>query len=132
MKKIFLLVAFSFIALMSYSQKFSFSKGNVVSGKISTARAYEDFIIGRIQVVDEAGTEYSFVRADFSQKQLTGKTISMDLTQPTFPEEQRGDIARASEKGTTYTFTNIVVKDKNGKEYKIASVAYEFAGFRGN
>jgi len=83
-------------------------------------------------VKDENGTEYSFVKADFTEKPATGKTISMDLTQPYFPEEQRGDIARASQKGTTYTFTNIVVKDKNGKEYKIAAVAYEFAGFRDN
>lgn len=130
MKKFFLLVSFSFIGLVAFSQQLSFSKGNIAPGKMSTARAYEDFISGGIKVVDEKGAEYSFVKADFKEKTTSGKTISISLDKPTFPEEQIGDIVRASQKGTTYTFTNVVVKDKQGKEHKIALVVYEFVGFQ--
>jgi hypothetical protein len=126
MKRSFLLVCLCVVSLASFSQKLSFTKGNVVPGKIASARVYEDFLIGNIVVTDENGNDYSFVKADFVEKPLSGKAISLKLTKTSFPEDVRGDIARASEKGTVYTFSNIVVKDKNGKEYKIASVSYEF------
>jgi len=127
MKKIFFLAGFSFIGLLSFGQKLSFSKGQVAPGKISNARAYEDFLSGKIEVTDEKGNKYTFVHASFTEKQLNGKTISLEITQPSFPEEKRGDIARASKRGTTYTFTNVVVKDINGKEYSIPTVTYELA-----
>lgn len=130
MKKIFLLLAFSFVGLMAFSQQLRFTKGNVAPGKIQTARNYEDFLIGGIKVADENGVEYTLVKASFVQKAVSGKSISFELKGAYFPEEQRGNIASASEKGSTFSFSNVVVKDKNGKEYKIASVTYEFTGFR--
>jgi hypothetical protein len=129
MKKILLLLSFTCIGMIAFSQKLSFSKGNIAPGKISSHKPYEDFLIGKIKVTDEAGVEYTFVKADFTEKTASGKTITLDLKIPGFPEEQRGDIIRAVDKGTKFTFSNIVVKDKTGKEYRIASVTYEFIGF---
>ena len=131
MKKLLLLVCVSLIGLVSYSQKFTFSKGNIPNGKINSAKTFEDFLIERIKVIDDKGIEYSFISAKFTEKTSDGITISFTLTNTAFPEDKRGDIARASVKGTTYTFSNVVVKDSNGKQYIIPSMKYEFVGFGG-
>ncbi len=130
MKKIFLLLGFSFIGLMAFSQQLRFTKGGVAPGKIQTARNYEDFLIGKIKIADENGVEYTLVKALFVQKAMSGKSVSFELKDAYFPQEKRGDIAVASENGSTFSFNNVVVKDKNGKEYQIAAVTYEFTGFR--
>jgi hypothetical protein len=127
MKKLFLFACFSVLGLAAYSQQLHFTKGNVAPGNIDNTRAYEDFIGRYITVTDENGVEYSFVKADFSLKAKDGKTIRLSLTKALFPEEEIGNIARASAQGTVYTFTNIIVKDKAGKEYTIPSVTYRFA-----
>jgi hypothetical protein len=125
MKKLMLLACL-LIGLASYSQKLSFSKGTA-PGKITNARAYEDFLGNEVIVVDDKGNQYTFVRATFIVKPLDGKAATYEMEEAFFPGNSIRDIAKASAKGTVYTFSNIVVKNDAGKEFKLPVVKYEYA-----
>lgn len=130
MKKTLLLFVFACCAVVGFSQQLNFSKGKVKPGAISTPHDFEDFLIGPITITDENGGEYKFVKADFLETVPNSKEIRITLTTTLFPEENRSDIARGSVAGTNYTFSNVVVRDSNGKELIIPKVTYQFTGFR--
>lgn len=126
MKRFFLLVCLSFFALASYSQKLSFTKG-IAPGKITNTRAYEDFLGNEVTVVDDKGVRYTFVKATLSVKPKEGKAVTYEMDEAFFPRNALRDIASASAKGTVYTFSNIVVKNDAGKEFKLPAVKFEYA-----
>lgn len=132
MKKLILFFVLVFAVGAAYSQNITITKGNEVPGKLTTTVAYENFVEGIIRAKDDKGIEYTFVKADFVLTNKSNAKISYKLTVPYFygeHGEQGGEVARASYDGAVYTFSNIVVKDKDGKEYKIDKAVFEFAGF---
>jgi hypothetical protein len=126
MKRFFLLVCLSFFALAAYSQKLSFSKGTA-PGKLTNARAYEDFLANEVIVVDDKGNQYTFVKAMVTVKPTDGKALTYEMDGALFPKNSIREIVKASAKGTVYTFTNIVVRNDAGKEFTLPVVKYEYA-----
>lgn len=126
MKKVFLFIGLSLLGLGAFSQELRFTKGGVTAGMLKDGRSYEDFIGGNIKVVDDAGTVYSFVKADVDVITRDGKKIKFSLSRPGFNEEQSNKIIVADGEGTSYIFRNVTVKDNSGKEYVIAELKYEF------
>jgi len=129
MKRVLFFVVLFFFAMAAHAQKYTFSKGNVAPGAIKSAAAYEDFIGGSIRVSDNAG-DYTFVSAQFTLASKSSKPISFTITSDRFPENEIGNIARASSAGAIYTFTKIIVKDQAGKQIELPEVRFEFGGFR--
>lgn len=125
MKKGFLFLGLVFLSVTAFSQELRFSKGDKVPGKLESGRAYEDFLSGRIVVTDNAGTTYTFVKADFSLLTRDGKKLQFEVNKVWFNEEQSKSIVLADDEGTIYTFSNVVVKDVNGKEFILPELKFE-------
>ncbi len=126
MKKFFLLAGLLFSGITVFSQDLSFTKGGVAPGKFQSGKDYEDFLVGKVKVVDASGVAYSFVKAEFVLVSKEGKQLRLTLTQNDFSEAERLEIIKADNEGTVYTFSGIVVRDSKGKEFTLAKVQYEY------
>lgn len=131
MKKAVLFFGLIILGLTVYSQDLRFTKGDIVPGKIKNGRNYEDFISGRINVSDNAGAAYAFVKAQLVVTPKTGKPLVLVLSQNFLTTEQAKQVIQVDGEGTVYAFKNVVIKDGNGKEYIIAEVQFEFPALIG-
>lgn len=128
MKQIVILVAVLFFGMSASSQQLIFKKGTLAAGKFSGNAALEELLVGKVQVTDKAGAVYQFVSADFALSNKQSKRLNFNLTKPEFTQEQMSKVGRLSTEGVIYIFSNVVVRNSAGKEFKIAKVQFEYSG----